>query len=299
MGLVGAIIVRPSGFSAADPTAYGHPSTAYDYEVLFLLTDMDPVLHNLVEFNRMSEINTNDALATYWFINGRNGPDTVLDNYVSWLPTQPYNCLPRIRPGERILIRFVGAGRDPHPLHTHGNHFDLLAKDGRLLSSGPGNGADLAVADFTQTVNPGETYDAVFTWTGEKMGWDMYGTTAMNSHTCSNPACTDVNGDGFDDGNGEVCWDVATNEYCPDHDKPIPVTLPGIQELTFSPFYSGSPYLGGGAFLPPGEGGFNQNGGYYYMWHSHSEKELTNWDVFPGGMLTFLIIEPPTVTGIQ
>lgn len=285
MGLVGAIIVRPSGFSAASPTAYGHASTAYDYEVLFLLTDMDPILHDLVEFGRMNEINTNEARAVYWFINGRNGPDTLLDNNVAWLPTQPYNCLPRIRPGEKIFIRFIGAGRDPHPLHTHGNHFNLVARDGRLLSSGPGLGADLAIADFTQTVNPGETYDGIFTWTGEKMGWDMYGTTDINPHSC-----VSNDGDDFDD---------VTHEYCPDHNKPIPVTLPGINELTFSPFYSGSPYLGGGAFLPPGEGGFNQNGGYYYMWHSHSEKELTNFDIFPGGMLTFLIIEPPTVTGIQ
>jgi hypothetical protein len=116
------------------------------------------------------------------------------------------------------------------------------------------------------------------------MGWDMYGTVEMNPHTC-------------DFGNGD--FDSTTHEYCPDHDKPIPVELPGLTELTFSPFYSGSPYLGGGAFLPPGEGGFNQNGGYYYMWHSHSEKELTNDDIFPGGMLTFLIIEPPSVNGIQ
>jgi hypothetical protein len=29
------------------------------------------------------------------------------------------------------------------------------------------------------------------------------------------------------------------------------------------------------------------------MWHSHSEKELTNNNLFPGGLLTMLIIEPP------
>lgn len=289
MGLVGAIIVRPSG---GGQTAYGDASTAYDYEVLFLLTDMDPRFHDLVEFGRMNEIDTNAFHPVYWFINGRNGPDTVLDNNVSWLPTQPYNCLPRIRPGERILIRFVGGGRDPHPLHTHGNHFNLVAKDGRMLST-DGISADLAVADFTQTVNPGETYDGIFTWTGEKMGWDMYGHTAADGITLVDSVNNETGAagaDGFDD---------VTYEYVADHEKPLPVELPGIQELTFSPFYSGSPYLGGGAFLPPGEGGFNQNGGYYYMWHSHSEKELTNDDIFPGGMLTFLIIEPPSVTDIQ
>jgi hypothetical protein len=30
------------------------------------------------------------------------------------------------------------------------------------------------------------------------------------------------------------------------------------------------------------------------MQHSHSEKELTNFDIFPGGMATFLIVEPPS-----
>jgi len=31
------------------------------------------------------------------------------------------------------------------------------------------------------------------------------------------------------------------------------------------------------------------------MWHSHNEKELINFDIFPGGMMTFVVIEPPTV----
>jgi hypothetical protein len=28
------------------------------------------------------------------------------------------------------------------------------------------------------------------------------------------------------------------------------------------------------------------------MWHSHTEKEITNFDIFPGGMMTMLIVEP-------
>jgi hypothetical protein len=31
------------------------------------------------------------------------------------------------------------------------------------------------------------------------------------------------------------------------------------------------------------------------MWHSHTEKEMTNWDIFPGGMMTMMIIEPLSV----
>jgi hypothetical protein len=29
------------------------------------------------------------------------------------------------------------------------------------------------------------------------------------------------------------------------------------------------------------------------MFHSHNEKELTNNDIYPGGMMTFIIIEAP------
>ena len=65
--------------------------------------------------------------------------------------------------------------------------------------------------------------------------------------------------------------------------------------LTFGGFYSGSPYLGALGSLPPGEGGLNPDAGFSYMWHSHTERELVNNDVFPGGMMTMLIIEAPWV----
>jgi manganese oxidase len=150
-----------------------------------------------------------------------------------------------------------------------------------LLESGPGAGPDLAVSDFTIKAGPGSTYDAVFEWTGKGLGWDIYGTLAQNPH-----ACIDGNNDGHDD---------TTKEWCADHNKPIPVTLPGQQDLTFGGHWSGSPYLGQFAALPPGQGGMNANAGYFFMWHSHTEKEIINFDVFPGGMMTMLIIEPPGV----
>ena len=33
--------------------------------------------------------------------------------------------------------------------------------------------------------------------------------------------------------------------------------------------------------------------GYAYMWHSHNEREITTNNVFPGGMMMMLIIDPP------
>ena len=87
--------------------------------------------------------------------------------------------------------------------------------------------------------------------------------------------------DGYDDNS----W-----EWCADHGKTMPVVLPENQDLGFGGFYGGSPYLGDMGTLPVGEGGLNPNGGMVFMWHSHSERELTNNNIYPGGMLTMMIV---------
>jgi len=40
----------------------------------------------------------------------------------------------------------------------------------------------------------------------------------------------------------------------------------------------------------------NPNSGYAFMWHSHNEKEMVNNDIFPGGMMTQVIVLPPSAT---
>jgi FtsP/CotA-like multicopper oxidase with cupredoxin domain len=231
MGLYGALIVRPATVPAGcGAAAYSHPGACYDREYLYLLSEID------------------------------------MDN-LGTMPHQPYGSLTRMHPGERLLIRLVGAGREQHPFHTHGNHSRLLARDGRMLLNDVGNLAGPLL--FTIPSVPGGTADAIFEWTGKDLGWDMYG------HAPSDP--------------------LEPNEWAPDHGKEIPVTLPSLSSMAFGGFYSGSPYLGGMGSLPPGEGGLNPNAGFAYMWHSHTERELVNNDVFPGGMMTMLIVEAPDV----
>ncbi|PLY04917.1 MAG: hypothetical protein C0622_02125 [Desulfuromonas sp.] len=269
MGLSGAIIVRPN---LGPGYAYNHSDSSFDHEYLFFLTEMDPNIHALVEnygpgsAELLASDYLSDYFPVYWFINGRAAPDTMMESYVGWLPTQPYNCMPRMHPGEKLLMRIVGGGRDMHPFHFHGNHARIIARDGRFLSSSPGAGADLSYMAFTTTSIPGATYDQIFEWTGKGLGWDMYG------HAPGDP--------------------LEPHEYAPDHGKPIPVVLPEKQDLAFGGFYSGSPFLGTLGSLPPGEGGLNPNAGFAYMWHSHTEKEMTNYDIFPGGMMSMLVIEP-------
>jgi manganese oxidase len=282
MGMVGAIIVRPTGFVKASRStwkAYATADSAFDHEYLFLLTEMDPEIHDEVEhqarafgptgtppFNPV--IDTTRHYANYWLINGRTAPDTMMIANSRALPAQPYDSSPMLHPGQRLLMRMVGGGRDAHPFHHHANHARVLARNGRLLQTpSPGTTmADLSYLVFTIPTYPGETTDATFTWTGAGLGWDMYG------HSGSDP--------------------LSYGEDPNDHLKPFPVTLPTEQDMDFGQWYGGSPFLGTPAPLPPNLGGFDPTGAFIYMWHSHNEREIVNNNVFPGGMLTMLVIVP-------
>jgi hypothetical protein len=313
MGLVGAIIVRPNGY--AEGTASNHPDrrayagaqTRYDREFLFFLSDMDLSAHEGLDGG--IPLDPASYNATLWFINGRNGPDTLYPDgdETPWLPAQPYGALAQAHPGERVLMRLVGGGRDLHPFHHHGNNTWQIAQDGRLLQSADGafagypdfvetggavtdngpddwlpNGAtlpDQAVSNYTITVVPGNTYDAIYTWTGRDMNWDIYGDRPGHAGPPGGPDC----------GAPEPTEDP--NSHC----KDLTVTLPEQQALTFGGLWSGSPFLGSLEVLPPLEGGLNPNGGFSFMWHSHTERELTNDDIFPGGMMTMFIVEAPEV----
>jgi FtsP/CotA-like multicopper oxidase with cupredoxin domain len=271
MGLVGALIVRP----AVATQAYNHASTVFDHEYLFLLTEADPNVHAAIETGHPARADMTSFWAVYWFINGRCGPDTMSAPGVTWLPNQPYDCSPTMYPGEKLLMRLIGAGRDLHPYHMHGNNATIVARDGRMLESVPGvSGPDLAESDFTITVAPGQTTDAIFEWTGAKLGWDIYGHTSTNEP-------------------------MMPHEYAPDHGKAFPVTLPNPMDLTYGGHYSGSPFLGGMGMLPPANEGLNPYGAFMYMWHSHNEKEIVNNNVFPGGMLTMMMVMPPTTNMVM
>lgn len=278
MGLVGAIIVRPALGSSY---AYNNAGTFFNREFLFLISEIDPVPHQLVETGRMAEVDTTTFFPVYWLLNGRTAPDTMAEAISPLFPNQPYNCMPRLHPQENVLLRVIGGGRDFHPLHTHGSHHRVLARDGRMLESNPGvSGPDLVELAFSTTTVPGQTVDALFTWTGDNLGWDIYG------HAPGDPLAST-----------ECIYNGVQNAADPrcDHGKTIPVTLPNQMDLTDGMFWSGSPFLGSSGSLPVGEGGFNVTGALYFMWHSHNEKEITNNNIFPGGALTMMAVEHPSV----
>ena len=104
-------------------------------------------------------------------------------------------------------------------------------------------------------------------------------------------------------------------EWCGDHNKALekhpfgqvaaggPVTLPDPNIVTNGNWYGGSPYLGGEATtravgatpIPPAGTVANSpsgEAGYAYMWHSHNEREITTSNVFPGGMMMMMLVDP-------
>ena len=315
MGLYGAVVVVPAtaptactskGAFALASAAYDNNATCYDREFLFQFAEMDSFVHDQV----LTQVKACDALQTtavptacpqvtatmepyranYFLINGRSMPDLMDTPFAAAYPHQPYNGNPQIHPGEKLLMRVIGQGRYQHPFHFHGNHARVLGRDGNLLVTDVTPTATSSLAGpllFTIPTVSGQSVDAIFTWTGKGLNWDVYNHTVGDGSTCTPDA------NGFH----SVTTDPNYGEWCADHNKPIPVTPPDPQIVANGQWYGGTPYIGLNFFnpvnLPPGTLNQNPGAGYAYMWHSHNEREITTNDIFPGGMMMMLIVDPP------
>jgi FtsP/CotA-like multicopper oxidase with cupredoxin domain len=305
--------------------AYDHPSTCYDREYLFQFSEMDDNIHQQAEAQVLADqakctkatgclvVATEPYLPDYYMVNGRSMPDDMDPNYAPMYPNQPYNGNPHMHPGELTLVRIIGQGRWQHPFHEHANHVRVLARDGNLLLTAPakvGNSTVTLPAGplmFTTTTTPGMTLDGIFYWTGKGLNWDVFGHGyAGDPNKC------------IPDANGYYTADPAAPNYyewCGDHGKALekhpfgqvasggPATLPDPNILTNGNWYAGSPYLGGEANgravgatpIPPAGTVANSptgEAGYAFMWHSHNEREITTDNVFPGGMMMMMLVDP-------
>jgi len=319
MGLYGALIVLPSAATAAAAnaagnhcvqgpyslaaSAYDNIYTCYDREYLFQLSEASLPLHQSVQ----DQVAACKAAATvgcapllaasepyrpdFFMINGRSLPDDLDPHYIQTVPHQPYNGNPHMHPGENILVRIIGQGRIQHPFHIHGNHERAIARDGNLIVSQADAVTGVPVLKqrlggpvlFTISSVSGQSIDGIFNWTGKGLNWDVYGHVAGDHSTCT----PDANG-----------FDLVSKEWCADHLKPIPVTPPDPIVVANGQWYGGTPFLGLQSSnplpLPPTGSRLNSDAGYAYMWHSHDEREITTRNVFPGGLMTMLIIDPPS-----
>ena len=270
LGLFGALIVRPTlGIDYANNRSDSKFTTMAntgnyvrnDEEFLILLSEIDPYLNQSVENG--TTFNMNNYHPRYWLVNGRGFPDSIADNYASWLPNQPYGALARVKektfsapgvPGgphpNAGLGRYLNVGTEDYPFHPHGNNGKVIAKDGHALE-GPG-GQDLSYEKFSLNIGPGQTWDVLFEW--------------------------------YDAEN----YDPVTN--------PVPVEVPQVANQVYGMFYSGSPYLGEIGPQPPGNQSLNQCGEYYIIAHNHALYQITSWGVNMTGPITYMRIDPADTT---
>ncbi len=265
MGLFGAIIVRPNvtGLPALPSGvgyAYKRADSAFNLsnEYIMITSELDPDLHQAVERNQAYDITKQHP--RYWQINGRSFPDTIADNGAAWLSTQPYGSMVRMQPYNTSL---TSPSHYPGLVHYINvgmlNHpFHPHGNHGRVIGR-----------DGRALASPGNedlSYEKYLILLGAGQTWDV------------TYQWTDVSQ-----------WNPAT--------KPIPVTVPQQQNLTFKDgvtWYSGSPYLGLKDDLPTGTTSYNQCGEYYQVWHSHALNEAANYDLGFGGMFTLQRIDPPS-----
>ncbi len=306
--------------------AFHLAESCYDREYLFQFSEMDPKIHRQAEEQTQALGNCNPSdsacklnIATepyhpaYFMINGRSMPDDMDPNYAQPYPHQPYNGNPHMHPGELVLLRVIGTGRWQHPFHEHGNHVRVLARDGNLLVSQSDPTKLAGPLLFTTTTTPGLAMDGIFYWTGKGLNWDVFGHGYSGDASVCVP---DANGY-YTAASVPAAPLNAPNyyEWCGDHNKPLeahpfgsvgsggPVTLPDPTILADGPWYGGSAYLGpdatgravGNTPIPPSGTVANDPGseaGYAFMWHSHNERELTTNNIFPGGMMMMMLVDP-------
>ena len=260
----------------------------------------------------------------YFLINGRSMPDNMDPNYAPNYPNQPYNANPHMHPGELVLVRFLGQGHWQHPFHEHGNHVRILGRDGNLLLSQTDSTQLAGRMEFNTDTTPGQADEGIFYWSGKGLGWDIFGhtQTGAGTATCvpdangyyttlSNPPAIPVT---YDSLGNYSSGSANYYEWCADHGHPLetnptgqvgaggPMTLPDPLIVTNGLWYNGTPYMGPDAVfrsrgptpLPPGTALQNPppESGIAFMWHSHNEREITTNDVFPGGMLQMMLVDP-------
>ncbi|MCW3815116.1 multicopper oxidase domain-containing protein [Micromonospora sp. DR5-3] len=132
MGLVGALVVRAPAVGGR-PSAYGDAASVYDDEAVLVLTEVDPA------FNAAPGSYDLRAYAPkYRLINGKAFPETdVVATDV----------------GRKVLLRYVAAGLQPHPMTLLGLDQNVVGQDARP--------AAYPEAAVTVPLQPGQAVDAV------------------------------------------------------------------------------------------------------------------------------------------
>jgi hypothetical protein len=152
-------------------TVYGvGTNTEYDEEYVLLISEFDPVWHQIIERGKGAFYppNWNPQL---WFVNGRTFPETAFPFQFGykepnpdmpgqmWFKPEPrYNTYMATQQGHRVLERWINMGYQDHPMHQHGWHMEIVGSDAMQFMM---NGQAYREVKFTLSINSGETYDTI------------------------------------------------------------------------------------------------------------------------------------------
>ena len=148
VGLFGGLIVDPKNWAAIKP----------DVDETLILNEWRVV--GGVTYPAMPSMGE----PNYFTINGKTYPD---------IPAIT------VKKGERVRLRFVGAGQFEHPMHLHGSGFKIVATDGFPVP------AAAQLTKDTIPVHPGERFDVEFVATNP-------GTWALHCHIVHHATNNDV-----------------------------------------------------------------------------------------------------------
>jgi hypothetical protein len=219
------------------------------------LSAIDPYQHQAVQAGRAFDIR--QYRPRYWMLNGRSLPDTLYPNYAPLLPFQPYSALARIYPYDPVT----------NPRWALTRYVSVTPGDVPFHPHG-NNGLIIARDGryLQDAAGDNLAYSKFSMDIGPGQTWDtLY-------------KWQDI--DGFASGT---------------HRVEAEVTMPSELNLTYGMLYSGSPYLGNLAVMPPGTFSMNMCGEYYIISHSHALYQVTAWGqgLTMQGFGTFLRVDPP------
>lgn len=126
LGLYGALIIEPKA-----------AAVKYDADYTLLLGEW-----RVTEGKTYPAMELEGMLPNYFTINGKAYPSTETI---------------KVKQGQQVLLRFIGSGQFIHPMHVHGQPFEIIATDGNPVPE------TARIKKNTVLVGPGERYDVAFT----------------------------------------------------------------------------------------------------------------------------------------
>jgi FtsP/CotA-like multicopper oxidase with cupredoxin domain len=171
LGMDGVVFVKAANGRTYDGDG---GSTNFHRQFTLLLNEVDQRPHDLLQ--QVQEFVWSEYKASYWLINGRAYPDTVVrdQDLVAYeggdfrLPdaggtldpdlgfTQPVSSLIQVAGGEIALLRFVNLGYEQHAMQLLGPPMKVVGHDATFLGS-------QAYMTNTVYIGPGEARDVLVT----------------------------------------------------------------------------------------------------------------------------------------